>query len=162
MDLKFVETLVGVLERSSALSEIEYSDGERHLRLQRASERSGIRQEAAGGATAVRQSDASVDCPPSMPSAPTAAAPAARKHTVAAGMVGTFYGSPAPDQPAFVVVGDTVAEGQTLAIVEAMKLLNPVEADRSGRVAEILVADGESVSADTPLFVLEELEGLDV
>ncbi|MWL91484.1 acetyl-CoA carboxylase biotin carboxyl carrier protein [Cupriavidus sp. SW-Y-13] len=160
MDLKFVETLVGVLERSSALSEIEYSDGERHLRLQRAWARPGIQRETAAGATAVRQSGAPVA--PSIPSAPTAAAPAARKHTIAAGMIGTFYRSPAPDHPAFVAVGDTVAEGQTLAIVEAMKLLNPVDADRSGRVAEILVADGDSVSTETPLFVLEELEGLDV
>ncbi|CAN6447507.1 unnamed protein product [Victoria cruziana] len=70
-------------------------------------------------------------------------------------MAGTFYRSPAPGEPPFVKIGDKVKKGQVLCIVEAMKLMNEIEADQSGTVVEILVDDGKSVSADTPLFVIE-------
>ncbi|MBP0622366.1 acetyl-CoA carboxylase biotin carboxyl carrier protein [Cupriavidus consociatus] len=161
MDLKFVETLVGVLERSSALSEIEYSDGQRQLALKRTPTRSGRSRDAGTHVTSDPSSEV-VDAALTVQPVKNPVAPAATKHTIAAGMIGTFYRSPAPEQPPFVAVGDTVTEGQTLAIVEAMKLLNPVEADRSGRITEILVSDGASVSPDTPLFGLEDLEGANV
>jgi acetyl-CoA carboxylase biotin carboxyl carrier protein len=77
-------------------------------------------------------------------------------------MTGTFYRSPAPDQPPFVAVGDVVKEGQTIAVVEAMKLLNALEADCNGRLVEILVEDGVAVSPDTKLFAIEPLEGANV
>ncbi|GJG97707.1 acetyl-CoA carboxylase biotin carboxyl carrier protein [Cupriavidus pauculus] len=161
MDLKFVETLVSVLERSKALSEIEYSDGQRHVTLKRAS--SGTTVSATpfdhplAEARTLDRIPAAVEHPAA---ASIAAAP--NTHTIVAGMIGTFYRSPAPNQPAFVSVGDSVKEGQTLAIVEAMKLLNPIDADRAGRVSEILVADGTAVGADTPLFVIEDLEASNV
>lgn len=161
MDLKFVETLVGVLERSSALSEIEYSDGQRQLALKRTPTRSGQSRDTGTHVTSDASSEV-MDAVPTIQPVKSSVAPVATKHTVAAGMTGTFYRSPAPEQPPFVAVGDSVTEGQTLAIVEAMKLLNPIEADRSGRVTEILVSDGASVSPDTPLFVLEDLEAANV
>lgn len=149
MDLKFVETLAGVLERSAALSEIEYGDGQRHVTLKRGSSTRASHANVSGQlATA------------SAATAPVVAAVAA--HHIVAGMIGTFYRAPAPHQPAFVSVGDAVEEGQTLAIVEAMKLLNPIEADRAGRIVEILVPDGAAVSTDTALFVIEDLETTDV
>ena len=77
-------------------------------------------------------------------------------HTLLAGMPGTFYRAPAPGQTPFVSVGDRVEDGQTLAILEAMKMLNPVEADRAGRIVRILVEDGAAVDAGTPLFELED------
>ncbi|XP_031478637.1 biotin carboxyl carrier protein of acetyl-CoA carboxylase 1, chloroplastic-like isoform X2 [Nymphaea colorata] len=70
-------------------------------------------------------------------------------------MAGTFYRSPAPGEPAFVKIGDKVKKGQVLCIIEAMKLMNEIEADQSGTVVDILVDDGKPVSADTPLFVIE-------
>ncbi|SOY93374.1 conserved hypothetical protein [Cupriavidus taiwanensis] len=153
MDLKFVETLVDVLERSTALSEIEYSDGHRQVLLKR---RSSLPR-----TTAAVADQLGTEQPP-IPSATVVvaenSAETATSHRVFAGMTGTFYRSPAPSQPAFVSVGDIVEEGQTVAIVEAMKLLNPIEADRAGRVSDILVDDGAAVSPDTPLFVIEDVE----
>ena len=146
MDLKFVETLVGVLERSTALSEIEYGDGQRHVTLKRGSSPRAIHANASAQLAA----------------APAVTIAAAASHNIVAGMIGTFYRAPAPNQPAFVSIGDTVEEGQTLAIVEAMKLLNPIESDRAGRIAEILVPDGAAVSTDTALFVIEDLETTNV
>lgn len=87
--------------------------------------------------------------------APAAAAPAAiAGHVVKAPMVGTFYRAPNPSAPAFVDVGTTVKEGQTLCIVEAMKLMNEIEADKSGVIKEILVENGEPVEFGQPLFVI--------
>ena len=69
-------------------------------------------------------------------------------------MVGTFYASPAPDKPAFVTVGQTVKVGDTLGIIEAMKMFNPIEADASGTVLAIAVESGQPVEFDQPLFVI--------
>ncbi|KAL6954829.1 hypothetical protein U1Q18_048953 [Sarracenia purpurea var. burkii] len=70
-------------------------------------------------------------------------------------MAGTFYRSPAPGAPAFVKIGDKIQKGQVVCIIEAMKLMNEIEADQSGTVVEVLVDDGKSVSVDTPLFMIE-------
>lgn len=101
------------------------------------------------------------------PAAPVATAPVApvapaapdTRHAVAAPLVGTFYRAGEPGARPFVEVGDVVQPGQQVAIVEAMKLMNAVEADQAGRVAEILVADGESVEYAQPLILLEPLDG---
>ncbi|MFJ4376383.1 acetyl-CoA carboxylase biotin carboxyl carrier protein [Pseudomonas japonica] len=84
-----------------------------------------------------------------------APAPAAGRH-VEASMTGVFYRAPGPDQAVFVEVGDSVVEGQVLAIVEAMKMLNPLESPVAGRIARILASDGEAVEYGMPLFVIEE------
>jgi acetyl-CoA carboxylase biotin carboxyl carrier protein len=72
-------------------------------------------------------------------------------------MVGTFYQAPSPDSPPYVKVGDTVNQGQTLAIIEAMKIMNELEAEFSCKILEILVKDGEVVEYDTPLFRVEKV-----
>jgi acetyl-CoA carboxylase biotin carboxyl carrier protein len=91
------------------------------------------------------------------PAAPAPAAPAAQKpgHLVTSPFVGTFYRTPAPDQPAFVEVGTVVKKGQVLCIIEAMKLMNEIEADAAGKVAEILVENGQPVEFGQALFRIE-------
>jgi len=86
-----------------------------------------------------------------------AAAPASEKpgHVVASPFVGTFYRTPAPDQPSFVEVGSVVKKGQTVCIIEAMKLMNEIEADEPGRISEILVENGQPVEFGQPLFRIE-------
>ncbi|MCT2586371.1 hypothetical protein JT362_24935 [Actinophytocola sp. S1-96] len=92
--------------------------------------------------------------------APVPAAPAAPAGpTLNAATVGTFYRAPAPGAPPFVSEGDEVSPGQQVAIIEAMKLMLPVEAERGGRVAEVLVADGEGVEYGQPLFRLASADG---
>ncbi|PSQ97875.1 MAG: acetyl-CoA carboxylase biotin carboxyl carrier protein [Bacteroidetes bacterium SW_9_63_38] len=81
---------------------------------------------------------------------------AAEEHVVKAPIVGTFYEAPSPDEEAFVEVGDSVAEGDVLCIIEAMKLMNEIECETSGTIKEILVEDAEPVEFDQPLFVIEE------
>ena len=94
---------------------------------------------------------------PAPAAAPAAAAPAVEKpgHSVTSPFVGTFYRTPAPDQPAFVDVGSVVKKGQVLCIIEAMKLMNEIEADVAGRVAEILVENGQPVEFGQALFRIE-------
>ncbi|PIN23220.1 Acetyl-CoA carboxylase [Handroanthus impetiginosus] len=87
--------------------------------------------------------------------APSPAIPKSSHPPLKCPMAGTFYRSPAPGEPPFVKVGDQVQKGQVLCIIEAMKLMNEIEADRSGTIVEILVEDGKPVSFDTPLFVIE-------
>ncbi|KAH7436878.1 hypothetical protein KP509_05G040000 [Ceratopteris richardii] len=100
--------------------------------------------------------------PPAEPSSPPASAPspvlkpaAGSSPRILSPMAGTFYKSPAPGEPAFVKVGDKVSKGQVVCIVEAMKLMNEIEADQSGTIVEILVEDGKPVSVDTPLYVIK-------
>jgi acetyl-CoA carboxylase biotin carboxyl carrier protein len=80
------------------------------------------------------------------------------QHVITAGLTGTFYRAPAPDQAPFVSVGDTVEEGQAVGVVEAMKLLNTIEADCAGRVVSIFANDGATVSPDSKLFAIEPSE----
>ncbi|MGB3820296.1 acetyl-CoA carboxylase biotin carboxyl carrier protein, partial [Achromobacter pulmonis] len=91
---------------------------------------------------------------PAAPAAPAEAAPAVQGHVVKAPMVGTFYRSPNPGAAPFIDVGQSVKEGDPLCIIEAMKLLNEIEADKSGVIKEILVENGEPVEYGQPLFVI--------
>jgi acetyl-CoA carboxylase biotin carboxyl carrier protein len=109
-------------------------------------------EQSATGPAAELRSAVAADRPP-------AAVPAdAGRHTVRAPLVGAFYRAPQPGAAPFVAPGDRVEEGDTIGIVEAMKLMNQVAADAAGRVVEILVGDGESVEYDQPLVVLEDVE----
>jgi acetyl-CoA carboxylase biotin carboxyl carrier protein len=106
--------------------------------------------------------------PTAAPPAPAAAAPAPaaaeapaapeppRGHTVTAPMVGTFYASPAPGSPPFAAIGATVAVGDTLCIIEAMKMMNQIEADKAGRVVAVLAKNGEPVEYGQPLFIIQD------
>ncbi|MFM0091972.1 biotin/lipoyl-binding protein [Paraburkholderia sediminicola] len=150
MDLNFLDGLIRILARTS-VSEIEHSDGDQRIRL--------VRVDTVVPASSVKEEER--DHPPVHPPVemqPNQSDSPSGTHAITAGLVGTFYRSPSPDQPSFVSVGDLVHEGQTVAIVEAMKLLNAIEADLAGRIVEILVEDGATVSPDTVLFTIEPAE----
>jgi acetyl-CoA carboxylase biotin carboxyl carrier protein len=146
MDLRKLKTLIDLVAESS-ISELEITEGEGRVRI--------VKNAApvyAAAAPTVQYAAAPVA------GAPAAAAPAApaapQGHTVTSPMVGTFYRSPSPGADAFVQVGDTVKEGQTICIIEAMKLLNEIEADKSGVIKEVLVENGQAVEYGQPLFII--------
>lgn len=144
MELSFIKQLADIVAHAG-LEELDYAEGEsrvrfyRHCRVQ------------APEAVAVAAGTVALPATPITLSTPAKSA----AHTVRAGLVGMFFRAPGPDQPPFVSPGDVVREGQTLAIIEAMKMLNAVEADVSGRVVQILAEDGTMVEAGTPLFLIE-------
>jgi len=156
MDLRKIKKLIDLLEESN-LAEIEIKEGEESVRLARVP-RGGVAVAAPMAAPMHVEQRA-----PAMPMAgPTDAASGGSAktsdlpdgHVVRAPMVGTFYASPAPDKPAFVSVGQAVKAGETLGIIEAMKMFNPIEADVSGTVLKILVESGQPIEFDEPLFVI--------
>ena len=154
MDLRKIKKLIDLLEESN-LAEIEIKEGEESVRLARTPR---------GTVVAPAVHHAPVAAAPVMPMhGPTEAAsggtpkPAADLppgHVVRAPMVGTFYGSPSPDKPAFVTVGQAVKAGDTLGIIEAMKMFNPIEADVAGTVLKVMVENGQPIEFDQPLFVI--------
>jgi acetyl-CoA carboxylase biotin carboxyl carrier protein len=149
MDIRKVKKLIELLEESN-IDEIEISEGEEAIRISRNS-RAAIQYAAAPVASA----PAAVPAPVSEPAAETpAAAPEATGHMVKSPMVGTFYRSPSPTSPSFVEVGQQVSAGDPICIVEAMKMMNQIEADKSGVIEAILVEDGEPVEFDQPLITI--------
>ncbi len=141
-----VERLAKLLEKTG-LVELEYREGDKRLRLSRS-----------GGAVAYAAAPIAAPAPVAAPAAAAAAAPAAEaslENAVTSPMVGTAYLSPEPSAPAFVRVGDKVKEGQTLLIVEAMKVMNPIRSPRSGTVARIIVQNGAPVEYGEALIVIE-------
>ncbi len=162
MDLRKIKKLIDLLEESN-LAEIEIKEGEESVRLARVP-KGGLVQAAAPMVQHVAAPAAAPAPPPVMPmhSPSEAATGGSHKphadlppgHVVRAPMVGTFYASPSPDKPAFVSVGQAVKAGETLGIIEAMKMFNPIEADISGTVLAIQCESGQPVEFDQPLFVI--------
>ncbi len=148
MDLRKIKKLIDLLEESN-LAELEIKEGEEVVRLSRVP-KGGVAVTAAPAPVAVAPAPVTV--------APVAEAPAADAlpagHVVKAPMVGTFYASSTPGAPAFVKVGQQVKEGETLGIIEAMKMFNQIEADVAGTVKAILVENGQPVEFDQPMFVI--------
>ncbi len=153
MDIRKVKKLIELLEESN-INEIEIKEGEESVRISR----------MAQSVPAQMMMPASY---PQMAAAPAAAAPAAAApavaaepaaeaagHVVRSPMVGTFYRAPSPSSPAFVEVGKTVKAGDVICIVEAMKMMNQIEADKSGVIEAILVEEGQPVEYDQPLFTI--------
>jgi acetyl-CoA carboxylase biotin carboxyl carrier protein len=154
MDLRKVKALIDLVEKSG-ISELEITEGEEKVRISRAA--TIATPMAISHAPAYGSAPAAAVAPPpapaSEPAAPDSAA-APEGHPVKSPMVGTFYRSSAPGSKPFVEVGQTVAEGDTLCIIEAMKLLNEIESDRAGVVKAILVENGQPVEYGEPLFVI--------
>ena len=162
MDLRKIKALIDLLEKSN-LTEIEIKEGEESVRLSRA-------HRAAPMPPMIHAEPAPTSAlPPAVASATPARSPAAQQtseshgkpgkdipdgHTIRSPMVGTFYASPNPDAPPFVTVGQTVKAGDTLGIIEAMKMFNPIESDVSGTVRAILVHGGQPIEFDEPMFVI--------
>jgi acetyl-CoA carboxylase biotin carboxyl carrier protein len=153
MDLRKLKTLIDLVSESG-ISELEVTEGEGKVRIVKNAPPVYVQPPAA-------QYAAPAMAPLAAPghaaeaAAPAAAAPAVPQgHVVTSPMVGTFYRAPSPGADPFVQVGDTVKEGQTLCIIEAMKLLNEIESDVAGVVKEILVDNGQAVEYGQPLFVI--------
>lgn len=150
MDIRKVKKLIELLEESG-IAELEIHEGEESVRISRHS-------------SASAPAPVSYAAAPAAPAAAPSAAPAAESttedalpsgHVVTSPMVGTYYSAPSPGAKPFVSVGDTVAEGDTVCIVEAMKILNQIEADASGTVKAILVENAQPVEYGQPLMIIE-------
>ncbi len=153
MDLRKLKKLIDLVQESG-IAELEITEGEEKVKIVK------------GGVVAISQAPLTASAPqapaaeprsaPAAAAAPPAAEPAAGQegHVLKAPMVGTFYRSSSPDAKAFVEVGQTVKEGQTICIIEAMKLMNEIEADAAGVVKAILVENGQPVEYGQPLFII--------
>ena len=159
MDLRKIKKLIDLLEESN-LTEIEIREGEESVRLSRASTGVAV---AAPAPIAYAPAPQAAAAPAAAPlAAPSEAAIGSVKssaalpegHVVRSPMVGTFYASPNPDSPPFVKLGQTIKVGDTLGIIEAMKMFNPIEADVAGTVLSVLVSNGKPLEFDEPMFVI--------
>ena len=145
MDIRKVKKLIELLEESG-LAEIEINEGDDSVRISRYSTASPPPMVAAPVAAAVAPAATVED---------QAIPPPPDGHSMTAPMVGTYYSAPAPGAKSFVQVGSEVQVGDVLCIIEAMKMMNQIEADQSGRVVSILVENGEPVEFGQPLFIIE-------
>jgi len=155
MDLRKIKTLIDLVEESG-IAELEVKEGEESVRISRTPKHSAqlmpqfyMPQPAPAAVPAAAPSTAAAA--PSAPSAPAVDT----RHRVKAPMVGTFYRSPSPGAKAFVELGQTVKQGQTLCIIEAMKMLNQIEADRAGVIAEVVAENEKPVEFDQTLFIID-------
>ncbi len=154
MDLRKLKTLIDLVSESN-VSELEITEAEGKVRIVKSA---GV----AMAAPVVMAAPAAVAAPQPVAAAPAAPAeaaaapaPEAAGHTVKSPMVGTFYRSSSPGAAPFVQIGSVVKEGDTLCIVEAMKILNEIESDKSGTVTQILCENGQAVEYGQPLFIIE-------
>lgn len=157
MDIRKIKKLIELLEESD-LSELEIQEGEESVKLSRHPKGSyappmPAPQPYIGHPAPDAQGEAPAKA--GTPDAEEAEKGLPAGHVVRAPMVGTFYNSPSPDADPFVTKGDTVSEGDTLCIIEAMKMFNQIEAEVSGKVVEILAENGQPVEFDQPLFVIQ-------
>jgi acetyl-CoA carboxylase biotin carboxyl carrier protein len=154
MDLRKLKTLIDLVSESN-ISELEITETEGKVRIVKGGGAAPVQyvQTLAAPQTAAAPA-AGAPAAPAAPSAPAAEA-APSGHAVKSPMVGTFYRSSSPGAPAFVEVGSKVSEGDTLCIIEAMKILNEIEADKSGTVTQILGENGQAVEYGQPLFIIE-------
>ena len=154
MDIRKIKKLIELVEESG-ISELEISEGEESVRISRAAPAASYPVMQQAYAAPVQQPALSAAVAPAAAEAAPAAATEISGHIVRSPMVGTFYRTPSPDAKAFIEIGQKVNAGDTLCIVEAMKMMNQIEADKSGTVKAILVESGQPVEFDEPLVVIE-------
>jgi acetyl-CoA carboxylase biotin carboxyl carrier protein len=151
MDLRKLKKLIDLVQESG-IAELEVTEGEEKVRISRVGQVAQTFVPAPAGAPAA------LPAAQAAPAAAAAPAPAAEEkvegHIVKSPMVGTFYRAPSPGAKAFVDVGDKVSPGDTLCIIEAMKLLNEIEADQGGTIKEVYVENGQPVEYGEPLFLI--------
>lgn len=154
MDIRKVKKLIELLEESG-IDEIEIKEGEEAVRICRHSQHSfGAAPQPAPMHYAPATPAAPVAGPAGSAESPSEA-PTMSGHLIKSPMVGTFYRAPSPDAQNFVEVGTSVTEGDVLCIVEAMKMMNQIESDKTGIVKEILIQNGQPVEFDEPIFIIE-------
>jgi acetyl-CoA carboxylase biotin carboxyl carrier protein len=159
MDIRKIKKLIELLEESG-IAEIEIKEGEEAVRISRmpAPVPGGYPQYSHYGNLPMAMSP-QLEAPVKAVAAPVAESAAAKpkpnEHVITAPMVGTFYASPSPGAKAFIEIGDEIKMGQVLCIIEAMKMMNQIEADKAGRVTSIMARNGDPVEFGQPLFVVE-------
>jgi acetyl-CoA carboxylase biotin carboxyl carrier protein len=154
MDLRKLKKLIDLVQESD-IAEIEITEGEEKVRIAKSAGISVVHA-VPGAAPAVHHVASSAPVAAIAPAAGAAAEPVQEVgHTMKSPMVGTFYRSPSPEAKPFVEAGQTVKEGDTVCIIEAMKLMNEIEADKSGIIKAILVENGQPVEFGQPLFIIE-------
>ena len=154
MDLRKLKKLIDLVQESG-IAELEITEGEEKVRIARGGAVSVTPAAAVPGTTA----QAAAQAAPAPVGAPAAASPGEPPpgevgHIVKSPMVGTFYRAPSPEAKAFVAVGETIKEGQTICVIEAMKLMNEIESDASGTIKAILVENGQPVEYGQALFII--------
>ncbi|WP_024325905.1 acetyl-CoA carboxylase biotin carboxyl carrier protein [Thioalkalivibrio sp. AKL19] len=152
MDIRKVKKLIDLLDESG-IHEIEIHEGEESVRITRSAGGTAVAAPAPAPLPAAAPAPAGAP-PAAAPAGEVEAAPEMDGHRVTAPMVGTFYRAPSPGSKPFVEVGQTVEVGETLCIIEAMKMLNPIEADQAGTIRDILVENGNPVEYGQPLFII--------
>jgi acetyl-CoA carboxylase biotin carboxyl carrier protein len=156
MDIRKIKKLIELLEESG-IAEIEIKEGEEALRISRMPTGTATLHQAPQVAhLAALPAGAAASASAALPAAESAAPkPKPNEHVITAPMVGTFYASPSPGGKAFVEIGDEIKVGQVLCIIEAMKMMNQIEADRAGRITSVMAQNGDPVEFGQPLFVVE-------
>ena len=150
MDLRKLKTLIDLVSESN-VSELEITEAEGTVRIVKASNAPLVAQGA--HASSAVATPVSVHAPALAEAAPPSVSPAG--HAVKSPMVGTFYRSASPGSKAFIEIGSAVKEGETVCIIEAMKILNEIEADKSGTITKVLCENGQAVEYGQPLFLIE-------
>ncbi|EAS62718.1 acetyl-CoA carboxylase biotin carboxyl carrier protein [Photobacterium angustum] len=159
MDIRKIKKLIELVEESG-IAELEISEGEESVRISRSVPATAMPQQYMAAPMAQQpMPTAPVEAPAAVTAAPVttteAPAPVASGHSVLSPMVGTFYRSPSPEAKSFVEVGQSVNIGDTLCIVEAMKMMNQIQADKAGKIVAILAEDGDAIEFDQPLIIIE-------
>ena len=153
MDLRKLKTLIDLISESN-VSELEITEAEGKVRIVKSGTTVVQQYMAAAPVPAAAAPAAAATAAPELP-APVAAAEEPAGHQVKSPMVGTFYRASSPGAKSFVEVGNVVQEGDTICIIEAMKILNEIEADKSGTITQVLCENGQAVEYGQPLFVIE-------
>jgi acetyl-CoA carboxylase biotin carboxyl carrier protein len=158
MDIRKIKKLIELLEESG-IAEIEIKEGEEAVRISRmpaGTSAAQLPQATHLGAVPASSAAAAPAAAAELAAADSATQkPKPSEHVITAPMVGTFYASPSPGAKAFVEIGDEIKVGQVLCIIEAMKMMNQIEADRAGRLASVMARNGDPVEFGQPLFVVE-------
>ena len=154
MDIRSIRKLIEIVEQSD-IAEIEIKEGDDNIRVTRNQE--PVYMQAPAYSQPMQAAPAATPAAPAseLESTTTIESADSSGHKVTSPMVGTYYSAPSPEAGPFVKGGDKVAEGDTLCIIEAMKIMNPIESDTSGTVKQILGINGEPVEFGQPLFVIE-------
>jgi acetyl-CoA carboxylase biotin carboxyl carrier protein len=153
MDIRKIKKLIELLEESG-IAEIEIKEGEEAVRISRLPPAAAAPVHQVTHLPVPAQQLGLPEKPPAAPAAEVMR-PKPSEHVITAPMVGTFYGSPSPGAKAFVEIGDEIKIGQVLCIIEAMKMMNQIEADKAGRITSIMARNGDPVEFGQPLFVVE-------
>lgn len=154
MDIRKVKKLIELLEESG-IAEIEIKEGEESVRISRHGTGTTVMAPQPMMSAPMMAAPMAAPAPAAAPTATESASEEISGHVVRAPMVGTFYRAPSPGAKNFVEEGQSVKTGDTLCIIEAMKLLNQIEADKSGKIKAVLVENGQPVEYNQPLFIIE-------